>query len=81
MRKYLGLAVMFVAVPAIAAGNSPTKSVDDDQQMVCKSQQRTNSRLPKKTCMTKAQWDRMSEQAKRDAKDMIDRPQIEIRRD
>lgn len=82
MLKGIGLAVLVMAFPAAAAADNSSKAAaHDGQQLVCKSQARANSRLPKKTCMTKGQWEDMAEQSKRDAKEMIDRPQIEIRRD
>jgi hypothetical protein len=82
MLKSLGLAVLVISFPAAAAAaDNAGKPARDGEQIVCKSQARANSRLPKKTCMTKEQWEDMAEQNKRDAKEMIDRPQIEIRRD
>lgn len=80
--RSIALILLIAAAPAAAGPQSnPGKPAQDGQQMVCKSQPRANSRLPKKTCMTRAQWEVMAEQHRRDAKEMIDRPQIEIRRD
>ena len=50
-------------------------------RMVCKRVQRTGTRFYDKTCKTAAQWDAIAEQHRRDAAEMINRPQVEIRRE
>jgi hypothetical protein len=48
----------------------------DDQKVICKTKPRTNSRFGKRTCLTRAEWNKRTEQHKRDAAEMINRPII-----
>lgn len=80
MRTALGLAIAIMAAPAIAGSTpavTPSASGDPDaSKLICKSQKDTGTRFAKKKCMTKAQWDAVAEQHKRDAKEMIDKALI-----
>ena len=72
------IAACFVmTVPALA--EEPAK--DDREEMVCKVQKRTDSRFTTKTCRTRAQWQEMAEQQKRDYAETRNRPTIETRRE
>lgn len=51
------------------------------EELVCKSQTGTGTRFKKKTCMTRAQWEAVAEQNKRDYAASRDRPTIETRRE
>lgn len=78
-RMIAALAAALLAFPAAAsAAAEPTKN--GKAEMVCKTKAKTGTRFPSKTCYTREQWDAMSEQNKRDAKDLIERPIIETRR-
>ncbi len=81
MRMILAASVVasaaLVSAPAAAASAEAGR---DGSKVVCKRESKTGTRFPTKICRTKAQWEALSEQHKRDAKEMIDRPQIEDRR-
>jgi cytochrome c5 len=42
--------------PASAAAATPAKAVDDEDKVVCKSQQVTGSRFSTRICHTKHEW-------------------------
>lgn len=46
------------------------------EKQVCKSRGQTGTRFRKKTCRTAQQWEQMAETAKRNAGDMINRPNV-----
>jgi hypothetical protein len=69
-------ALVGAATPAIGNENA-----NSDDRMVCKRQKKTGTRFESKTCKTAAQWETMAEQNRRDAAEMVNRPQVEIRRD
>lgn len=56
------------------------KDDGDGQKMICKYRQETGTRFKTKTCKTAAQWEEMAENNRSGLKEMVDRPQIEIRR-
>jgi hypothetical protein len=60
---------------------SPEAVQDGSQTLVCKSTQRTGTRFQSKVCRTRAVWEQIEEETKRQAREMIDRPVIETRRD
>jgi hypothetical protein len=76
----------YLALPALllsSAGLAQTANNGTDGakvQKVCKREARTNSRFQTSICHTPAEWKEIEEQARRDAKEMIDRPVIETRR-
>lgn len=72
---HLTVALALGAVPLSAAHARN----DDPDEMVCKKQKRSDSRSLRKTCLTRLQWDRMSEEHNRAWTEMRDRPMIEIR--
>ena len=81
MRRLLGLTAVlatagaFAATPAAAA-----EGADAKQRVICKQQVRTGTRFPKKTCMSKGEWDAAAEQAKRQAAEEFSRPRISTER-
>ena len=48
----------------------------DENKVICKTKTGTDSRMPKRTCMTRAQWEEVRIQNQRDLKEMVDRPKI-----
>lgn len=69
----VSLAVMasFLAVPAIAAENP--RPASDRDKMICKRDAEVGSIIKRrKTCMTKAEWDRVAESQQTGARKMID---------
>lgn len=81
----LALAVTASLLPAFAvAAHVPSDdaaTVNAKDRMVCKRTQRTGTRFFDKICKTAAQWDAISEEHRRNLKETVDRPQIEIRRE
>ena len=47
-----------------------------EQEVVCKYQAKTGTRFKHRDCRTRLQWDQLSVQSQRDAKEMIDLPKI-----
>lgn len=65
MKKLLAVAVMCALgfTPAVAAEDSDS----DDQKVICKREKETGSNLAaRRVCMTRAQWDELREQTKRE---------------
>ena len=85
MRSALGLVIAIVAAPAIAAstptGVSGTTTTSgrsaDGNKIVCKGKPTTGTRFSKTKCMSKAQWDAMVEQQRREAEEMMNKPTIQ----
>ena len=69
----LGYVVMQASTPIVVEGEMLRKK-DPSTVVVCKQTARTNTRFAKRTCKTRADWDLISEQAKRDAKEMFHAP-------
>lgn len=72
-----------LATPAVSQGQPPAKAPDsrDANAAICKRDRATGTRFQTKTCRTKAQWDALAEEQKRNYSEMRDRPVIEIRKD
>lgn len=74
----------FFLISLAALLGSPVVAADTDlpakERLICKRQQSTGTRFATRICKTPAQWEAISEQHRRDMKEMIDRPQIEVRR-
>jgi hypothetical protein len=79
---------IFLAMAAVALAFSVSSSVhanaseaaDAGEKIICKERRKTGTRFTTKTCKTAAQWEKMSEEHRAGAKEMIDRPQIDIQR-
>lgn len=71
-----GALAIALLLPVAAAG----KDEDAGQKMICKHKQQTGTRFKIRTCMTAAQWEEMAENNRANLKEMVDRPQIEIRK-
>jgi hypothetical protein len=71
------------AEPAFAASSVDERATADaaKDKMICKRSQRTGTRFYSKVCKTAGQWEAQAEQHKRDASELINRPQVEIRRE
>jgi hypothetical protein len=81
MRALIGLAAAAVFVSGLALaeqpGSAPGKAhKDDGDTIVCKREQFVGSIIPRRICMTKAQWEEGAINAKRalDEKYMWDSP-------
>jgi hypothetical protein len=78
MRNTLGLIFAIIAAPAIAAADpsAPGDPVADGEKIICKGKPSTGTRFATRKCMTKAEWEAMSEQHTRAAKEMFSKPTI-----
>jgi hypothetical protein len=80
----LSLAAVASLLPIIPTFAAPVDQPVADgakDKMICKQTQRTGTRFYTKVCKTAGQWEALAEQHKRDAREMVDRPQVEIRRE
>jgi hypothetical protein len=75
--------IVSAAGSAAAADNKdPAKKKDDSQKVVCKTEDTIGSMIPKRVCMTRADWERRRAEDKEylDAqpfrRDQIDAPQV-----
>jgi hypothetical protein len=83
MNRWEGVTVVLavIAAPFGAYASTPPGEQGRDK-VICKWQGgHTGTRFRKKVCRTKEQSERISEQHKRDAKEMIDRPATNIARE
>ena len=76
--RFLVVAIGFAlaAGPAFATeplGAAP-KTADDRDKVVCKKERPTGSHLPVRVCLTKAEWEGLSEAAHETLKDAKARP-------
>jgi hypothetical protein len=58
------------------AASESNEAADSGQRVICKEQRKTGTRFTTKTCRTAAQWNKMAEEHRAAAKDMVDRPKI-----
>ncbi|RYD65326.1 MAG: hypothetical protein EOP58_07740 [Sphingomonadales bacterium] len=58
------------------AGLSDDPVKPDAQQRVCKQQKQTGTRFAKTTCRTRAEWEEISEAARRQAAESFNKPVI-----
>lgn len=75
LRIAIVCSVLFATVPATA--DVKDKAGD---KLICKKEAKTGTRFPTKICHTRAEWDAISEQNKRDFKDALDGPRVDTRR-
>ena len=73
-----GFGLWLQAATDLPLANEASPETED---LVCKTQAGTGTRFKKKTCMTRAQWEAIAEQNKRDYAASRDRPTIETRRE
>jgi hypothetical protein len=78
MRKFLFalVALSLASGPAVAGGAKSGKQ--DGQEMVCKRQANTGTRFAKKICHTRAQWEEITEAAKRAAAEDLNKPTVNV---
>jgi len=54
-----------VASAAVAGDNAePKKTVDPSLKVVCKTEEVVGSKIPKRICLTRQQWDQIKDNAK-----------------
>jgi hypothetical protein len=83
MRIFLAMAAVVLAFPvssAVHAKAGASEAADAGEKIICKERRKTGTRFTTKTCKTAAQWEKMSEEHRASAKEMVDRPQIDIQR-
>lgn len=70
------MAVLPLLLPITARAADPTTPGADPDRLVCHYMMRTGTRFKSKTCRTVAQWEKMTEENRKAASEMIDRPFI-----
>lgn len=65
------------APAALAAGDSPSEK----GKLVCKSERRTGTRFPKRTCYRKADWDKITDANRRAAEELLNTKVINTSRE
>ena len=73
----LALVILQGTTPIVVEGERIRQS---STQVVCKQTAKTNTRFAKRTCRTRAEWDQIAEQNRRDAEYMINKPGFDSRR-
>lgn len=62
---------------AEAAAITQAQATDlDKSEYVCTTRKKANSRFLKKRCLTREEYDKMAEENRRNASDMLNRPSI-----
>lgn len=72
-------AVLFALLPAAAPAADAPKAATD-KKLVCQYMLRTGTRFKTKTCRTMTEWDKMTEENRKAASELIDRPTISTAR-
>jgi len=54
-------ATAFVASAAVAGENSEPKKVADPNKIVCRTEEVVGSKIPKRICLTRQQWDQIKQ--------------------
>lgn len=82
MQLNFGLGVAFVALLVFATQPllAETKEAKSPDRIVYKHRQKTGTRFTTKTCKPASEWERLAEEARKAAGEMIDRPAVETRR-
>jgi hypothetical protein len=57
----------------VAASTAHAAAIPDPNKTICKNENKKGSRVANKICHTAAEWDAISEQAKRDAADSFNK--------
>jgi hypothetical protein len=68
------LAVCVGLVIGGGAAHASTLKGESNAKIICKHDATTGSRLGKKRCLTKGEWERASVQTQREARDYLKRP-------
>jgi hypothetical protein len=81
MRILLPALFVFASVFCVPVAHA---SVEDgaksEGRLICKHSKKTGTRFTTKICKTAAQWDRISEESRAEANEMINRPIISTER-
>lgn len=72
-----GLASVSSASATVA---SPTERAQSEDKVICKHSRQTGTRFTKKICKTALQWDRIADENRAAASEMVNRPQISTER-
>lgn len=73
----LALSALTMWTP-VATPQGPAATPAPREAMVCKYTIKTGTRFRDKKCRTRAEWDAITEAARQNMKDTVDRPQIRI---
>ena len=74
------LALAQLGLLSHSAAAQTVSATNEEERIICKTAKREGSRVLRRLCATKARWEKMTEQQKRDYSEVRDRPQIEIGR-
>ena len=76
MRPLIHFSVMLtmaVATSMVFAPASPASAASGANKLICKSDSGTGSRVPARTCHTRAEWDKISEENRRASAETMNR--------
>jgi hypothetical protein len=78
LRTVAALATVLASIPSAAAGSGQdgTITVTSPERTVCKNEIRTNTRFARRSCATARDRERQSEEHRRNASELIDRPVV-----
>lgn len=57
-------ATAFLASAAIAGDNPQPKRIADPNKIVCRTEEVVGSKIPKRICLTRQQWDKIKDDAR-----------------
>lgn len=70
--------MILTTIALLTAGLPDDPAKPDAEKQICKMEQRTGTRFPKKTCRTRAQWEAITEASRREAAESFNKPVISI---
>lgn len=70
------LAIIVLAAASPEAGQAAARTQPAEDPVVCRNQNRTNSRFSKKVCKRKSETDAQEQASQREAGELINRPAI-----
>ena len=72
------LSALILSAAPTAAPQEPAAAPAAGEALVCKYTIKTGTRFRDKKCRTRAEWDAITEAARQNMKDIVDRPQIRV---
>jgi len=72
--KHLILALLLLPIstpPAMAKNPDQAAVKEDPDELVCKTKSKVGTRFPSKTCRTRMEWDKIAEENRRAAAEMV----------
>ncbi|HEX8527550.1 hypothetical protein [Allosphingosinicella sp.] len=83
MRAFILMAAVAVMATGAASAADPVGApgANSRDERVCRQRAKTGTRFATRVCHTRAQWERITEENRRAAAEMINKPMIETRRE